>query len=80
MRPSIARSAFKGRLHLLNSDIRDRLAAAQAFRWEVSQTLADMAQRVRPSGGRKPDANEWDNLSALAEWLRRGADGAGERD
>jgi DNA-binding ferritin-like protein len=31
----------------LNSDLQDRLAAAQAYRSEVAQALADQAERVR---------------------------------
>lgn len=58
---------------MLNSDIRDRLAAAQAFRWEVAQTLSDMAERLRKSDGREPESDEGRTL--LAEWLRRGAEG-----
>jgi hypothetical protein len=58
---------------LLNSDIRDRLAAAQAFRWEVAQTLSDMAERLRKSDGREQECDEGRTL--LAEWLRRGAEG-----
>ena len=66
---------------MLNSDIRDRLAAAQAFRWEVSQTLSDIAQRLRPSGGCEHDiSNDYEGLFPLAEWLRRGAEGARDGD
>ncbi|MCW2283447.1 hypothetical protein M2323_001139 [Rhodoblastus acidophilus] len=57
---------------MLNSDIRDRLAAAQAFRWEVAQTLSDMAERLRNSDGRE---QEDEGPTLFAEWLRRGAEG-----
>lgn len=57
---------------MLNSDIRDRLAAAQAFRWEVAQTLSDMAERLRNSDGRE---QEDEGRTLLAEWLRRGSEG-----
>jgi len=63
---------------VLNSDIRDRLAAAQAFHWEVSQTLSDMAQRLR-NPMREQDS-DGDGCSLLAEFLQRRPDGASDGD
>jgi len=60
---------------VLNLDIHDRLAAAQAFKGEVAQVLADIAERVRQGGdGERAGKSASEGRLPVAEWWwsRRG--------
>lgn len=66
---------------MLNLDIHDRLAAAQAFKGEVAQVLSDIAERVRQGAeGEQAGKSASESRLPCAQWWWSRRDGAQPAD